>query len=125
MMSKNDESFGAVLRQARLNAKIGLRELAAFIGKSPGYLSDIEQDKVRPPSEAIILAIAKSLDVDQNILLCAAKKVDPELSEYVSKEPGAADFLRMAKDKGFEGDDWDRITLIAEQAKLGKGEEKE
>jgi len=118
------DSFGKILRDLRLKAGIGLRELAAIINKSPGYLSDVEQDRVPPPSEAMILDIARALSVDKQELLLAAKKVDPELADYVAQEPQAADFLRMAKDEGYESNDWERLSQLAKIAKLGKVKER-
>jgi hypothetical protein len=46
--------------------------------------------------------------------------MDPELTSYVAQEPEAADFLRMAKEKEFDRDDWERLSKLAEDAKLGK-----
>jgi hypothetical protein len=46
--------------------------------------------------------------------------MDPEISSYVAGEPEAADFLRMAREKSFDSDDWDTLTKLAEAAKLGK-----
>jgi len=45
------DSFGIALRRLRLEAGVGLRELARLIDKSAGYISDVEQDNVPPPSE--------------------------------------------------------------------------
>ena len=119
------ETFGKTLRNLRLEAEVGLRELARMINKSPGYLSDVENGLVPPPSEAVIIDIAEALRVDKKELLQAARKVDPELSEYVADQPQAADFLREAKDKKFSEEDWETITQLAKIAKLGKGEEEE
>ena len=121
-MSNHIDTFGKLLRSFRLKAGVGLRELARLIDKSPGYLSDVELDNVPPPSEETIVQIANALNVDKKALLSSAKKVDPELSEYVAEQPQAADFLRMAKDQEFDGDDWDRLTQLAKLSKLGKGE---
>ena len=112
--------FGELLRSIRMDAEVGLRELARFINKSPGYLSDVENGRVPPPSEEMILTIAQTLQVDKNELLLAASKVDPELSGYVVEQPQAADFLRLAKDQGFDNGDWERLTQLAKIAKLGK-----
>lgn len=120
-----DNTFGKTLRNLRLQVGVGLRELAVLIKKSPGYLSDVELDQVPPPSEAMILDIARVLSVDKQELLKAAGKVDPELSEYVAQEPQAADFLRMAKDEGYESNDWERLSQLAKIAKLGKVKEGE
>lgn len=116
------ETFGKTLRNFRLKAEVGLRELARLIEKSPGYISDVEHDNVPPPSEDVILKIASVLNVDKKALLSAAKKMDPEISRYVAGEPEVADFLRMAQEKRFDSDDWDTLTKLAEAAKLGKAD---
>ncbi len=118
-----NDTFGNTLRRLRLKADVGLRELAAIIGKSPGYLSDVELDRVPSPSEKMIIDIARALNVDKGVLLSAARKVDPEISEYVAEKPQAADFLRMAKDRKFDADDWERLQKLAEISKLGEEDE--
>ena len=116
-------SFGLKLRELRIKRGVGLRELARRIGKSPGYLSDVENGRVPPPSETVILSIAISLGGDKRELLKAAHKVEPEISQYVAQQSTAADFLRMAKEKEFENGDWERLTQLAKIAKLGKEED--
>jgi transcriptional regulator with XRE-family HTH domain len=116
------DTFGKKLRDFRIHADVGLRELARLINKSPGYLSDVEQDHVPPPSEDVLLKIAAALNVDKKELLNSAQKMDPEISRYVAREPEIADFLRMAREKKFDSDDWDTLTKLAEAAKLGKKE---
>jgi len=116
-------TFGQILKDYRLKSGLGLRELARLVGKSPGYLSDVENDRVPPPSEAVILDIAVALGVDRRDLLKAASKVDPELSDYVAHQPHAADFLRMAKEQGYDNGDWERLAQLAKLARFGKGEE--
>jgi len=69
--------FGQILKENRMNAGIGLRDFAGRIGISPGYLSDLENEKVAPPSEKLILAMARTLGVEKDVLLKAAEKVDP------------------------------------------------
>lgn len=116
------ETFGKKLRDFRVTSEVGLRELARLINKSPGYLSDVEHDHVPPPSEDVILKIAVVLNVDKKELLALAQKMDPEISSYVAQEPEAADFLRMAKEKEFDSDDWETLTKLAQAAKLGKAD---
>ena len=96
-MSDSIETFGKLLRALRIDAGVGLRELSRLVGKSPGYISDVELDNVPPPSENVIIKIADALGIDKRPLLQQAKKVDPELTRYVADQPLAADFLRMAK----------------------------
>lgn len=114
------ETFGKTLRRIRLNAQVGLRELARLVDKSAGYISDVEQDKVAPPSEEVIVRIAEALRADKNELLSSASKIDPELSRYVANEPQAADFLRRAKERGFGSEDWKKLDKLAEIVELGE-----
>ena len=106
-----------------MNAGLSLREFAGRIDISPGYLSDLENEKVAPPSETVILKMAMALGVDKAELLRAAEKVDPEVAEYVAQEPRAADFLRMAKEKNFHNGDWEKLSELARVVGLGKKEE--
>lgn len=117
------KSFGPLLKQLRLDAGIGLRELAKMIGKSPSYLSEIESNRVPPPSAEMILDIAHALGGYKNELLAAASKIDPQLTDYVAHQPEAADFLRKAQEYGFDKEDWQKLEQLAEIA-LGKKEKK-
>ena len=117
------KSFGPLLKQLRLNAGIGLRELAKMIGKSPSYLSEIESNRVPPPSAEMILDIACALGGYKNELLAAASKIEPQLTDYVSHQPEAADFLRKAQEYGFDKEDWQKLDQLAEIA-LGSKEKK-
>jgi transcriptional regulator with XRE-family HTH domain len=119
-MTDDPETFGNLIRRLRLEAGLGLRELARLIERSPGYLSDVELGNVPPPSESVIVKIAAALNVDRKGLLNAAEKMDPELADYVARRPQAADFLRMARDKAFDDDDWQRLSRLAEISRLGK-----
>jgi len=100
-----------------------LREFAGRINISPGYLSDLENEKVAPPSEKLILEMAKTLGIERDELLSAAEKVDPEVAEYVAQEPRAADFLRMAKEQEFRNGDWEKLKKLVTVIGLGKKEE--
>jgi transcriptional regulator with XRE-family HTH domain len=117
--------FGNTLRNFRMKSGIGLRELARMIDKSPGYISDVELERVPPPSEEVILKMADALGVAKNELLTAARKVDPELSDYVLRQPNAADFLRLAKERDFDNEDWERLAQLAEISRLGRQKKEE
>jgi transcriptional regulator with XRE-family HTH domain len=118
-----ENSFGETLREVRIKAGVGLRELARLVRKSAGYLSDVENGRVPPPSEAVIMEITSALRVEKEVLLSAASKVDPELSRYVAERPQAADFLRMAKEEDWEDGEWERFAQIAKLTRLGKRED--
>lgn len=118
-----NRTFGDILKQARLDAGVGLRELARRVNKSAGYLSDVENGRVPPPSESVILDMAQALMVDRKRLLEAARKADPELTDYVARDAEAADFLRLAKAREFDKEDWERLSRLAKKARLGRKED--
>jgi HTH-type transcriptional regulator, competence development regulator len=85
-------SFGDYLRQRRLQLQeqdpgFSLRKVAAAIDLEPSYLSKIERDEQPPPSEETILALAKTLDEDPDMLLALAGKVSKELQRIIRKRP--------------------------------------
>ncbi len=94
------DTFGKTLRRLRLDAQVGLRELSRLVDKSPGYISDVEQDNVAPPSEEVIVRIAEALRADKNELLSAASKLDPELVEVCGKRTASRRFFEAGQGEG-------------------------
>jgi len=96
-------SFGEYIRQRREEKRAGdrdysLRKVAANVGIEPSYLSKIERGELPPPSEATILAIAKELDEDPDMLLALAGKVSKELQAIIRKRPQLfAQLIRQLK----------------------------
>ncbi|HEY1381610.1 MAG TPA: helix-turn-helix transcriptional regulator [Gemmataceae bacterium] len=85
-------SFGEYIRQRREEKRaagpgFSLRRVAASIGVEPSYLSKIERGEQPPPSEETILALAKELDEDPDVLLALAGKVSKELQAIIRKRP--------------------------------------
>ncbi len=72
------QSFGDHIREARRGRKWTTQNLAVKAGVQKGYISDIENGKVRPPKEWLVLALAKQLKLDPIDLLIRA---------YVAKAP--------------------------------------
>jgi len=64
--------FGSLLRKARLDASLTLESLGGKIGTTKGYISGIENEKIRPPRDPKIRKVAKVLGVDEKVLLKAA-----------------------------------------------------
>src|SRR5438876_11807681 len=96
--------FGEYLRQRRLlkqqfDPGFSLRRVAAAIGVEPSYLSKVERGEQPPPSEKTILALAKVLDEDPDVLLALAGKVSSDLQQIIRKRPQLfAQLLRELKD---------------------------
>ncbi len=85
--------LGDRIRQARERSGVRLRALAAELGISPSYLSDIENGK-RTPAHRLLVEICRRLRLDLDELLAAAGKLDPETRRYLRRSPAAARLLR-------------------------------
>ena len=97
-------AFGDYVRQRRLQRQeddpaFSLRQVAAAIDVEPSYLSKIERGEQPPPSEKTILALAKTLDEDGDMLLALAGKVSEDLQRIIRKRPMMfAQLIRELKD---------------------------
>ena len=86
-------TFGQYIRQRREelgsnNSKeFSLRKVATAAGVEPSYLSKIERGLQPPPGEGTIVALARVLDEDADVLLALAGKVSAELKEIIRKRP--------------------------------------
>jgi transcriptional regulator with XRE-family HTH domain len=68
--------LGALIRQQRELADLSMRQVAATVGISNPYLSQIERG-LRAPSDAVLNAIAESLQTSADVLYSEAGFVDP------------------------------------------------
>ena len=95
-------SFGNRIRELRkakqlTDPKFSLRQFAQMVGISATFLSKVENGEFDPPRAEKVKKMAELLGADPDELLALAKKVDPELSGIIMKQPKAmADFLREA-----------------------------
>jgi transcriptional regulator with XRE-family HTH domain len=96
--------FGDYLRKRRekcrqRSAEFSVRRVAARVGIEPSYLSKIERGEQPPPSEKTILAIARELDEDPDVLLALAGKISSELGAIIRKRPKLiSELIRQLKD---------------------------
>jgi transcriptional regulator with XRE-family HTH domain len=99
------DDFGPYLRGCReaLRAddrRYSLRQVAGRVGIEPSYLSKIERGEQAPPSEATIVALARDLDEDADLLLALAGKVSSELQRIIRQRPRLfAQLLRELRDQ--------------------------
>lgn len=70
-------SLGEIIRRQRELAALPMRTLAAAVGISNPYLSQIERG-LREPSEAVLDAIAESLATTADALYAEAGYVEPD-----------------------------------------------
>lgn len=64
-----------------------LRQVAERIGVEPSYLSKVERGEQPPPSEAKIVALARELSEDPDILLALAGKISSDLQQEILRRP--------------------------------------
>jgi len=102
--------FGYILKTMRIEAGIGLRELARSIEISPSYLSMIEHGQQPPPTAERISQIEQVLDVPTGYLLSVIRGFDPGLTSFIQEVPEITDFLRMAKETGMGSEDFMELT---------------
>ena len=85
-------AFGEYLRARRMerlesDPSFSVRQLAKRIGVEPSYLSKVERGETPPPSEPKIVALAREIGEDPDILLALAGKVSTELQTIIRKRP--------------------------------------
>ncbi|MFT4718107.1 MAG: transcriptional regulator with XRE-family HTH domain [Rickettsiales bacterium] len=94
------KGFGEIIRNKRLEMKIGLRQFAEKVALSPTFISKMEVGEFKPPKEENIKKIAKILNLDIDLLMAKADKLSSDLKNIINKEPELfASFLRKASNK--------------------------
>ena len=76
-MSGRPMNLGEIIRQQRELAALPMRQLAAMVGISNPYLSQIERG-LRAPSDEVLHAIADSLQTTADALYSEAERTVPE-----------------------------------------------
>jgi len=115
-------TFGSIIRDLRLKrTQYSLRKLAETVGISPAYLSRLESDRDPPPSEEIVIKMARALGADSDELFSHANKVSPDLIKIIKNHPKSVPaFLRLAKENNLSEDDWKRISEYVASKMFGK-----
>jgi len=72
-------TFGSVIRRRRRQLELTQQEVARRIGVRPNYIGYLERD-VRRPSTAVLIKLAKVLDLDRTELFFLAH---PQVREFV------------------------------------------
>lgn len=111
--------FGTRLRQLRVG-KFNQRVLADKVGIDFTYLSKIENGKMPPPSEEVIVKLAGVLEADADELLQLARKVPEDIRSVIHKSANMPAFLRSISDLNDA-----EIRKLEEYAKLMKAKRNE
>ena len=117
-----EQTFGAFVRQKRMEQGLSLRRLAVRLGLSPVYMSNIETDRKPAPSQENLDKLAEELHLskaDRELFLDLAAasqkmKVPADLPEYIMERDIVRAALRTAKEVDATDAEWqefiDRIT---------------
>jgi transcriptional regulator with XRE-family HTH domain len=96
------ETFGKMLKQARVTKRFTLKELSKYTGKAISYLSDIEHNRKRPPDIETVKKIESFLDIKDEILsdlaLKLRKKLPKNFQRKIMTKPKLAEALLRGED---------------------------
>ena len=113
-------AFGPTIRLLRQAKGISLREMARQLGVSPAFLSQIEAGRQHKIPKARIVQVAETLGVSEGYLLGTAKQMHPDLIQFLSEMPEAAEFMTAAMKNGLEAEDFAQLREFVEEGR-GKG----
>lgn len=85
-------SFGKMLKMAREGKRITLRKLGEYVGKSVSYLSDIENNRKRPPKLDTVAKIEECLSVNDGRLVTLASQLRKKVPKNITNR-----FVTMPK----------------------------
>lgn len=67
------KTLGQLLRSHRKGLGLTLDELAARVGRAKSYLSQLENDRRRPPRDVVLIELERALDLPPGTLLAAVR----------------------------------------------------
>lgn len=113
------KTFGQTLREKRIAKGYSLRKFAHEVDVSPTYLSQVEQDKVAPPTADRVRAMAEMLGENVDELTALAGRLTEDLPDIIHEAPSAVpDLLRAIR-----GLTPDQLRELRERAERMKGED--
>ena len=110
----SNQSLGDVVRDARLAKGWSLRDLAAKVGKTPSYLSDIENDR-RVPAEYVLRALGGLLGLNFDDLMARAGRFGADVERYVRQTPAAGVLFRKVSEKKLSADKLRQVTEFVDE----------
>lgn len=115
---KTVKSFGQTLREKRIAKGYSLRKFALEVDVSPTYLSQVEQDKVAPPTADRVRTMAEKLGENVDEWTALAGRLTEDLPDIIHEAPNAVpDLLRAVR-----GLTPDQLKKLRDQAERMKGE---
>ena len=105
---------GSRIRERRLQQGLTLRRVAAQVGISPSYLSDIENNK-RVPAWPVLQRIASILGLDPTKLSAFGGRSRPETQQYLKARPDVARLIDAIAQARLSQAQVDRLRRAAER----------
>lgn len=87
--------FGGILKKMRAQHRISQRDLAERIGVDFTYISKIENEKLEPPSEEVIIKMAEVFGVNKYDLIIYAGKVPTDFAWIIKVDEETQAFLQQ------------------------------
>ena len=113
------KTFGQTLREKRIAKGFSLRRFAIQVDVSPTYLSQVEQDKVAPPTADRVRIMAEKLGESVDEWTALAGRLTDDLPDIIHEAPSAVpDLLRAVR-----GLTPDQLKRLREQAERMQGED--
>lgn len=103
--SKEEKTIGEIIAEARKNAGLSLRTVAAKIPINYSYLADIEKNR-RSPSEKVLkaLSLMPELNLDFDYLMAHKGKISEETVIYLKQHPSFGKLIRLITDNSLTED---------------------
>lgn len=116
-MGEQYKDFGDFLHQKRLAKGVSYRDLAAVLGVTAPYISDIEKGRRNAPAmdklEKLADYFVLSVEERSHMFDLAGEKkseVAPDLPEYIMGRDYVASALRTARDLDASEEDWQKFV---------------
>lgn len=117
--------FGILLKGLREEAGMSQAELADALGKTPQYISNIENGKNNaPPDDTSIVKLSKKLELDGDTaeklrLFAYADRgmLPPEIFDYIFERPSLLSLIGRAATGNISESFWEKINFNNERAK--------
>lgn len=114
-----DATFGHLLRDLRRTKGVNQRDLATKVGVDFSYISKLENDRLPPPAADTIVKICEVLGVDPDNLLSISGKVPSDVTELLTGDSAALQFVREAQRMGLTSSDWGRLGKTLRRLRKG------
>ncbi|MCY9763239.1 helix-turn-helix domain-containing protein [Paenibacillus alvei] len=87
-------SFGSYLKGLRTALDFTQSDVAAAADMKAQYLNKIENNKVAPPSEEILIRLAAALKEDPYMMIVKAEKIPTDFKDIILHDEDAFVYLR-------------------------------